>query len=68
MINKYNIKVGNMYIRNISFEYDNEIQVDFTNVQEYAQRYSDNDIYLFIEILQSIFMSSLNVTKCDFNE
>lgn len=66
MINTYNIKVGNMYIQRISFEYDNEIQIDFTSVQENAQRYNDNDINVFVEILQKIFMSS-NIIKCDFN-
>lgn len=65
MENKYNIKVGNMYIQRISIEYDNEIQVDFTSVQENAQIYYDNDINVFVEILQKIFMSG-NIIKCDF--
>lgn len=65
MNNKYNIKVGNMYIQRISIEYDNEIQVDFTSVKENAQLYFDNDINVFVEILQKIFMSA-NIIKCDF--
>lgn len=65
---KYKIKVGYMYITNLSFDYDNEICVGFTNSIEDAHIYNDEDVNIFIEILRVLFNYQFDIITIDNNK